>query len=109
MIDYFIKADTEETFWNALIAHAVVQEATYTVGDSTVTQKITLGGNSLDVIGIIFKPTGNMLTEGIFTIPEQLPIPGYHANLRGYLSEEQITGLGELLIAAPSSPARVWA
>ena len=63
---------------------------------------------TLDVIGLIHKPTGNTLTtEDGLQYPESLPIDGYHANLKAELTEQQEALLP--LIPAPTTPYRVWA
>lgn len=63
---------------------------------------------ALDIIGIIHKPTGIMLTtEDGLQYPEMIPIDGYHANLKADLIEEQEALLP--LIPAPTTPYRVWA
>jgi len=63
---------------------------------------------NLDVIGTIYKATGTMLTtpEG-FPYPELVPVDGFHANIRGGLTELQQAQLP--LIEAPATPHRVWA
>lgn len=106
MTDYFLKAAAEQAFWDTLILAGVAQENTL----DGATYKSATNGNSLDVIGMIYEPTGNMLSDPeIGPYPEMVAIPGYHANLRGTLTEEQITALGGMLIAAPTTPVRVWA
>jgi len=62
-------------------------------------------GVALDIIGTIYEPTGNMLTddEG-FEYPEMQPINGYHANM---MAQDGIEGLPE--ITAPSTPYRKFA
>lgn len=62
-------------------------------------------GTALDIIGAIWKETGNMLTddEGL-EYPEMAAVDGYHANL---IADAGIEGLPT--IDAPSSPYRVWA
>lgn len=63
---------------------------------------------ALDIIGLIYKPTGAMLTtkDGM-KYPEMVPIDGYHANLKAELTEQQEALLP--LIPKPATPYRVWA
>lgn len=62
---------------------------------------------ALDVIGTIYKPTGVMVEQGGMQVPEMAAIPGYHANLRGDLTAEQVAMLPQ--IVPPNAPSRVWA
>jgi hypothetical protein len=101
MQDYYLKFTSEQHLWNTLerVGLAVFREEQG--------KHIPINTN-LDVIGTIYKATGQMLTglDG-FPYPEMLPVDGYHANLRGSLTEEQKAQLP--LIAAPATPSRVWA
>ena len=123
-MDYHLKAATETAFWTALISAGVAEEVNEqqlksSVGDAepelvTVPVKRVKPGQNLDLIGEIWKPTGKTLTVKSINntdieVPEMAAIDGYHANLRGGLSEEQIEQLGDMIIPAPATPYRVWA
>lgn len=97
MNDYYLKAESKEAFDAALEAGGFVTEFGL----------VLPGRDSLDVIGTIRQPTGNVLTdeEGI-EYPELETIPGYHANYRG---EELPEALAQFEIPAPNNPVRVWA
>ena len=100
MTAYYLKATDEDELRQALLATNVI------------TEEAPVEGFNLDVIGTIYKPTGNMLSLGPddhLEYPEVLPVEGYHANLLGELSEEQQAALAPLLITAPANPFRVWA
>lgn len=62
---------------------------------------------NIDVIGVIHKPTGEMLSgvDGVY--PEMAPIPGWHVNVR-LVSGEDGSAL-EPFAVTPTSPVRVWA
>jgi hypothetical protein len=65
---------------------------------------------NLDIIGLIHKPTGNILTtDDSFDYPEMLPINGWHANMKWDLTQDQESALADYLVPQPSTPARVWA
>ena len=66
-----------------------------------------IGNSAVDVVGVIYKPTGKMLsdTEGN-QYPEQMPIAGWHVNLSGDVVPE---GLEAYEIAAPATPSRIFA
>lgn len=95
-MDYYLKAADEQSLHAALESAGVVM-----VGDDG---KWTAPGYALDVIGTISRPTGILDAEGN---PVLAPLPGYHANLRGELTDAQMALLP--LIPAPNNPARVWA
>jgi len=63
-------------------------------------------GVDLDIIGTIFKPTGNMIQSEDGEYPEMEALDGYHANIRGITAEQ-----AALLptIAKPNNPVRTWA
>jgi hypothetical protein len=62
-----------------------------------------VGQYDLDIIGAIFKPTGETDAEGNAVMEA---LDGYHANIRGITPEQ-----AELLptIDAPANPVRMWA
>lgn len=91
MTDYFLKAADESAMWEALESAGMVDEECQPVGIA------------LDIIGTIYKPTGEVDAEGL---PAMAPIPGFHANIRGELTAEQAAPLP--LIQPPNNPARVW-
>lgn len=61
-------------------------------------------GFSVDVIGVIYKETGKILTSAEGPVPETKPISGWHVNVRGVgpddFSEYEVT---------VATPARAWA
>lgn len=64
-------------------------------------------GINLDVIGVISVPTGETKKVDDRDVPVFVPLPGYHANVRGDLTEEQLVLLP--VIPKPNNPRRVWA
>ena len=66
-------------------------------------------GIDLDVIGLIYKENPDVRIADSFGIehPSMEPVDGFHANIRGSLTEEQQAALP--LISAPATPHRVWA
>lgn len=101
-MDYYLRANDEQHLWQALSAAGLTVETE---------EGPRAQGIDLDIIGVIYRETGAMITanspdQGEFTYPETEPIPGFHANLRGDLSEEQIALLP--LIDKPTTPVRIW-
>lgn len=63
---------------------------------------------SIDVIGVIYKPTGEMLLGEDGEYPAMAPLDGWHVNLRGTFTEDQLAEL-EAFKVEPTNPVRVWA
>jgi hypothetical protein len=114
--DLYLKAKSEDALMDALIDAGVYldqDEVTETDEDGNVIivqpeAKGLISGVSIDIIGVIFKPTGHMLVGDDDEVTDEMEaVPGYHANLRGSFTEEQKSKLP--LIEAPSTPVRVWA
>jgi len=115
--NYYLKAESEEALWEALHEARLAyreydkEDPLNQRPDDLETEWQPTGafdwrftGQALDIIGTIYKPTGNTLTdeEGM-EYPEMAAIDGYHANL---IAE---AGLDLPTIEAPATPYRVWA
>ena len=139
-MDYFLKAADEQALMTKLAEVGAVKP--YEVKDETgavVEMRYSpASGVSLDIIGTISKPTGNMIkTSEDMEVPEMEQLEGFHANLRGNLNlgetveyieyqptaeelddpefvkpepEVKVTPspIAELLVQ-PKNPVRVWA
>ncbi len=68
--------------------------------------------HDFDIIGTIYKPTGNTLTDadGI-EYPEMAAESGWHVNLRivGDARRADAEALDETYGVSPTTPSRVWA
>lgn len=105
-MDYFLKAATEAELQQKLIEAEVIVPA----GDPENSASMRLNGCALDTIGQISKPTGKTNTVDGMEVPEMATIDGYHANLRGALSDTQLAILEPILLPeAPANPFRVFA
>lgn len=63
-------------------------------------------GTALDIIGSIYKETGNMLTdENGMEYPEMAAIDGFHANMIATTEAD----LSAITVASPATPYRKWA
>jgi hypothetical protein len=123
MKPYYIKASDEQALWSALEAAGLATKqydpedpaniAPEGAEDFTPTGAFTWSktdGYDLDIVGEIWKPTGEMLEVDGGEVPVMEPIEGYHANIRkweGDFTEEQLAALP--LIIPPDSPVRIWA
>jgi hypothetical protein len=107
---YYLKATSEEALFAALEnagfykkVYSEFDEEGNPVGDFEL---LRVGQFDLDVIGPIFKPTGQTTTIDGEEVPTMEQLDGYHANIRGITPEQ-----AELLptIDAPANPVRMWA
>ena len=93
MIDLYLKTDTEADMTNALMVAGVINDEGFKVA-----------GVSLDHIGPFSRVTGyDEDNEAII-----VDYPGWHTNLRGNFTDEQLAAL-EPLSVQPAVPYRVWA
>ena len=105
MSDYYLKFTSEQDMWSQLLALGLAQTMANQDGaDFNIPQ-----GIDLDVIGLIYKENPDVRIADSFGIehPSMEPVDGFHANIRGSLTEEQQAALP--LISAPATPHRVWA
>jgi hypothetical protein len=59
---------------------------------------------AVDVVGVIYKPTGEtVMTEG-FEVPLMAAIPGWHVNV---ITETELPELVPFTVV-PNNPVRVW-
>ena len=76
--------------------------------EATATEALTDLHAAIDVIGTIYKPTGEMLLGEDGEYPEMAPLEGWHVNLRGVFTADDLDAL-ELFVVTPENPVRVWA
>lgn len=110
-MDYYLKAESEAAMWSALTAVGAAVQVQVKDEDGNVveTRHSAVPGFSIDMIGTIYKPTGNFIRKeengATIDFPEMSPVSGFHANLRGPAG----LALGAVLIdPAPQTPSRVW-
>ena len=101
MKDYFLRAQSREQIDQALIDAGLLS---ITNDEPITSPEVAI----LDYIGQIPEETGRMVTdEDGFEYPEMAAIDGYHINIRGELTPEQLAILP--IINRPKSPWRVFA
>lgn len=116
-MDYYLKSTDEAALW-AAIESAGLAYKQYDLQDplNTPTGEIDwvqagafdwVAKTQLNIIGVMHVPTGETSEFEGRTFEVVEAIEGFHANLRGNLTEEQQSLLP--LIDAPSTPSRVWA
>ncbi len=93
MQDYYLKFDSESQA-NALLF------------DNTPEGTLNRYRN-MDVIGVIYEETGNIVIQDGMEVPEVAPIPGWHVNVRVIDGEDG--GPLEPYRVYPQAPRRVWA
>jgi hypothetical protein len=100
--DYFLKFN-DEAEANA----ALFTEQTNVDGDIVETVLVPKYA-AVDVVGQIFKPTGNVLPaedESGEAVDEMAPIDGWHVNVRHTDEAPEL----EAFRVFPATPARMWA
>lgn len=115
-MNHYLKADSETALWEALESAGLAvkdydpeDELNQCPMDAEGWQPTgafdwRFTGIALDIIGTIYQPTGNTLTdEEGNEYPEMAAIDGYHANLISDSAE------GLPTIEAPNTPYRIWA
>jgi hypothetical protein len=102
MKNYYLKFKDQAELEATLIAAGLATS-------ETIAEEIVFAPKvTLDVIGLIYKPTGKTLqTENNLNYPETAAVDGWHANLKADLTAEQEEVLPS--IAAPATHYRVWA
>ena len=97
--DYFLKfADEAE-------ANAALFTEQTNVQDDVVETVLVPKYAAVDVIGVIYKPTGVMLTTAEGEVPEMAPLDGWHANVRHTAETPEL----DAYKVAPKAPVRGWA
>lgn len=88
-MDYYLKAASEAALMTALEAVGAVKsvQVKNEQGEVIETRWAAAPGYNLDVIGTVYKPTGNTIQQTVgdttVEVPEMQAVPGFHANLRG--------------------------
>ncbi len=93
MIDLYLMTATEAEMTAALLAAGVIDD-----------EGNPVSGVSLDYIGPFSRVTGYDKADE----PIVVDYPGWHTNLRGSFSDEQLAELTPLSVE-PTVPHRVWA
>ena len=123
MIDYYLKFKNQEEAETVLTDLAILVEVEQ---EDTSTVLVPTGLASVDIVGVIYKPTGVMLSdEDGNEYPEFSALAGYHVNLRfldlpvtqvvdseaGEIEEipSPIPALLESYSVEPATPSRIWA
>lgn len=96
-LDLYLKFDSESQSNSVLFNVQVINNETVKIPKYT----------AIDVIGIIYKPSGNLIQSEEGEFPEMIPLEGWHVNVR-VTPEEDVSGLAPYRIE-PSTPSRIWA
>ena len=63
-----------------------------------------IGSVAVDVVGVVRRPTGNLIQTPDGALPEMVPVPGWHINL-----SERVPELEQYEVESPATPDRVFA
>ena len=106
MTIHYLRCENLQTLTTALIAANVA----HLEDNSGTVELVANEGYTIDMIGRVYKPTGAITVTQIDDENVEVPVmeltEGYHANLMGELTYEQITALP--IIPAPDNPVRAF-
>ena len=118
--DFFLKLASESDMPTAF-APFYRQDTETTVDDETGEETVVNVGDpylvphtkdyAIDVVGVIYRPTGNMLTDDEGNeYPEQAPLDGWHVNIRliGDARRVDVEALEGVYGVQPNAPARIF-
>jgi hypothetical protein len=97
--------DMHLRFTDEAEADAVLFTEQTNVQDDIVETVKTPRYAAVDVIGVIYKPTGKMLTTDEGEMPEMDPLEGWHVNVRHTAEAPEL----EAYKVTPQNPVRGWA
>jgi hypothetical protein len=97
--DYFLKFNDEAE------ANAALFTEQTNVQDDVVETVLVPKYAAVDVVGVIYKPTGKLLTTDEGEVPEMAPVEGWHANVRHNAEAPEL----DAYKVAPKAPVRGWA
>jgi hypothetical protein len=61
--------------------------------------------DNIDIIGAIYRPTGEVETVDGMEVPVMADVGGYHVNVRNYSPTDTL----DTYIVVPKNPVRTWA
>ncbi len=96
---YNLNAESQDALIDALMAAGLVAD--------TEDGPCAIPGVTLDIIGTIYKKTGETVMDGDELVEIVAPTPGWHANMIADLTSEQEDLLP--LIPPPINPNRIFA
>jgi hypothetical protein len=101
-LDIHLKFPDEATATSLMLETGLLQQVTDEEGNVINVQG---QGQMIDIIGLIYKPTGTMLTdeEGV-EYPEMVDVGGWHVNMRGDVPE----AVKPYVITVSGIPHRIW-
>ena len=118
--DFFLKLASEADMPTALSAF-YKQDYTTIVDPGTGEESTQVEGDpylvqytkdyAIDVVGVIYRPTGNMLTDDDGNeYPDQAPLDGWHVNIRliGDARRADVEAIDAVYGVIPNTPARIF-
>ena len=103
MTDLFLKFESEAQANSVLYTQV---PTAFAESGEAIEHESRPNHRNIDTIGIIYKPTGEMLQGEDGPYPEMAPIEGWHVNVR--LADGEDGAALELFAVTPEQPIRVW-
>ena len=102
--DYYLKFDSEAEARAVLYRIEGAVEADPENGVEAQEGYEVANYDAIDMIGVICKPTGQIINTTEGEVPEMAPVEGYHANVRVLKEAPEL----EAYRVHPVTPVRVW-
>jgi hypothetical protein len=109
--DLFLRFTDADAAIAALLAAGLLTETQALLdaeGNVMIPAGVAPVGCSIDPVGVIYKPTGNMVETEMGEMPEMAALPGWHVNVRLRADQATPDSLVQYSVT-PQSPVRVWA
>jgi hypothetical protein len=109
--DLYLRFDDGDAAIAALLAAGLLTETQALLdadGNVMIPAGVAPVGCSIDPVGVIYKPTGNMVDTEMGEMPEMAALPGWHVNVRLRADQATPDSLVQYSVT-PQSPVRVWA
>jgi hypothetical protein len=103
MTDLFLKFESEAQANSVLYTQV---PTAFAESGEAIEHESRPNHRNIDTIGIIYKPTGEMLQGEDGPYPEMAPIEGWHVNVR--LVDGEDGAALEPFVVEPKTPVRVW-
>jgi CRISPR/Cas system-associated protein Cas7 (RAMP superfamily) len=97
--DYFLKFADETEAYAALFTEQT------NVQDDVVETVLVPKYAAIDVVGVLYAPTGKTIHNEELSYAEMAPVPGFHANVRHTAEAPELAAYQVF----PETPSRTWA
>jgi hypothetical protein len=107
MIDYLLKFESEEQANSVLYTKVPTAWSEGSIDEVSIATEWMDKPNydNIDIIGIIYKPTGEVETVEGIEVPVMADVGNYHVNVRNYSEAPEL----DAYVVVPTNQYRTWA